>query len=161
MFERAVCCPVELFVSDWSPVQMSPTVCGVSECDREATAMNRPWPTRGFEPSREYLYSKVFFSRLYYTFCNSTLKIIELISLFLNKLTQNVAFMKRLVRDCVGVTTTQTAFIPWILQSHQARAAKEWHLKLGHTASFHIPSCSQFNIIRYSMSCSLRYSLSM
>jgi hypothetical protein len=26
---------------------MSPTKCGVSECDREAWTMRRPWPTRG------------------------------------------------------------------------------------------------------------------
>jgi hypothetical protein len=25
----------------------SPTECGVSECDREASIMKRPWPTRG------------------------------------------------------------------------------------------------------------------
>jgi hypothetical protein len=28
-------------------VQRSPTQCGVSECDREASIMSRPWPTRG------------------------------------------------------------------------------------------------------------------
>jgi hypothetical protein len=27
--------------------QRSPTECGVSECDREASMMRRPWPTRG------------------------------------------------------------------------------------------------------------------
>ena len=120
-------------------------MCGVSECDREASTMKRPWPTRGFEPWREFLYSKVFFSRLYSTFCISTLKIIELIIPFLKKkLAQTVAFMKFLVRDCVGLPTTLIAFIQWILQSLQAHAAKECHLKLGHTASFHIPSYSQF-----------------
>jgi len=25
---------------------MSPTVCGVPECDREASIMKRPWPSR-------------------------------------------------------------------------------------------------------------------
>ena len=29
-------------------VRWIPTVCGVSECDREASIMRRPWPTRGF-----------------------------------------------------------------------------------------------------------------
>jgi hypothetical protein len=33
--------------SGWSLVQRSPTGCGVSECDREASIMRRPWPTRG------------------------------------------------------------------------------------------------------------------
>jgi hypothetical protein len=28
-------------------VRRSPTECGVSECDREASIMRRPWPTRG------------------------------------------------------------------------------------------------------------------
>jgi hypothetical protein len=26
-------------------VQKNPTECGVSECDREASTMRRPWPT--------------------------------------------------------------------------------------------------------------------
>jgi len=28
-------------------VQSSPIECGVSECDREASTMRRPWPTGG------------------------------------------------------------------------------------------------------------------
>ena len=28
-------------------VQSSPTDCGVSECNREASIMRRPWPTEG------------------------------------------------------------------------------------------------------------------
>jgi hypothetical protein len=39
------CCQVS--ASGWSLVQRSPTECGVSECDREASIMRRPWPTRG------------------------------------------------------------------------------------------------------------------
>jgi hypothetical protein len=42
-----VCCQVEVSASGWSLVQRSPTECGVSECDREASTMKRPWPTRG------------------------------------------------------------------------------------------------------------------
>jgi hypothetical protein len=37
-----VCCQVEVSASGWSLVQRSPT-----ECDREASIMSRPWPTRG------------------------------------------------------------------------------------------------------------------
>jgi len=33
--------------SGWSPVQRIPTECGMSECDREASTVRRPWPTRG------------------------------------------------------------------------------------------------------------------
>jgi len=33
--------------SDRSLVQMSPTVCVVSECDCESSIMKRPWPNRG------------------------------------------------------------------------------------------------------------------
>jgi hypothetical protein len=39
-----VCCQVEI-LSGWSLVQRSPTECGVSECDREASIMRWPWPT--------------------------------------------------------------------------------------------------------------------
>jgi hypothetical protein len=41
-----VCFQVEVSASGLSFVQRSPTECGVSECDREASIM-RPWPTRG------------------------------------------------------------------------------------------------------------------
>ena len=34
-------------MSDWSLVQRSPTDCGVSECDREASIMRSPWPNMG------------------------------------------------------------------------------------------------------------------
>jgi len=42
-----VCSQVEVSASGWSLVQRSPTECGVSECDREASLMRRPWPARG------------------------------------------------------------------------------------------------------------------
>jgi hypothetical protein len=45
-----MCCHVEISASGWSLVQRSPTECGVSECDREASIMRRPWPTRVVEP---------------------------------------------------------------------------------------------------------------
>jgi hypothetical protein len=41
-------CQVEVSASGWSHVQRSPTKCGVSECDREASIMRRSWPTRGW-----------------------------------------------------------------------------------------------------------------
>jgi hypothetical protein len=41
-----VCSEVEVSASGWSLIQRSPTKCGVSECDREASTMTRPWPTR-------------------------------------------------------------------------------------------------------------------
>jgi hypothetical protein len=42
-----VCCQVEVSASDRSLFQRRPTECGVSECDREASVMRMPWPTRG------------------------------------------------------------------------------------------------------------------
>ena len=42
-----VCCQVEVFSSGWLLGQRSPTDCGVSECDREASIMRRPWLTGG------------------------------------------------------------------------------------------------------------------
>jgi hypothetical protein len=42
-----LCCQVEFSASGWSLVQRSPTECGASECDREASIMRRTWPARG------------------------------------------------------------------------------------------------------------------
>jgi len=42
-----VCCQIEVSAMDRSLVQRSLTECGVSECDREASIMGRPWPTGG------------------------------------------------------------------------------------------------------------------
>jgi hypothetical protein len=47
VFVSVVCCQVEVSASCWSLFQRSPTECGVSECDREASIMRRPWLTRG------------------------------------------------------------------------------------------------------------------
>jgi hypothetical protein len=41
------CCHVEVSASGCSLVQKSSTERGVSEYDREASKMRRPWPTRG------------------------------------------------------------------------------------------------------------------
>ena len=45
-----VCCQVDICATDRSLVQRGPTDCGVSECDREASILWRPWPTRGCCP---------------------------------------------------------------------------------------------------------------
>jgi hypothetical protein len=42
-----VCCRVEVSASGQLRVKRSPTECGVSECDHEASTMRRPLPTRG------------------------------------------------------------------------------------------------------------------
>jgi hypothetical protein len=42
---ECLCCQVKISASGRSLVQRSPTECGVSECDREAPIMRRPWPT--------------------------------------------------------------------------------------------------------------------
>jgi hypothetical protein len=42
-----VCRQVEVSATGRSLVQRSPTECGVSECDREASIVRRPWPIRG------------------------------------------------------------------------------------------------------------------
>jgi hypothetical protein len=41
-----VCCQVEVCALGWSLVQSSRTEC-VFHCDREASTLRRPWPTRG------------------------------------------------------------------------------------------------------------------
>jgi hypothetical protein len=44
---NVVCCQVELSASSSSLVQKSYSECRVSECDREASVMGRPWSARG------------------------------------------------------------------------------------------------------------------
>jgi hypothetical protein len=46
-------CLVEVSATGRSLVQRSPTECGVSECDREASTVRRPWPTRGCQAMKE------------------------------------------------------------------------------------------------------------
>jgi len=48
-FVNVVFCQVEVSLSGRSIVQMSPSDCGVSECDHEALIM-RPWPTTDCAP---------------------------------------------------------------------------------------------------------------
>ena len=45
----------ECCVSGWSPVQRSPTECGVSECDCEASIIRGPWDTGGCCTIRIYI----------------------------------------------------------------------------------------------------------
>jgi hypothetical protein len=62
-----VYCQVEVSASGWSPVQRSPTESGVSECDREASIMRRPWPATGccaMEKKNREAPHYVFFSRV-------------------------------------------------------------------------------------------------
>jgi len=42
-----VCRLIDVPASGWSLEQRSPTECGVSEYDREASLMKRSWSTRG------------------------------------------------------------------------------------------------------------------
>jgi hypothetical protein len=44
---NVVFCDAEVSASGSALVQTSPTVCGVSECDGEASIVRRPWPTGG------------------------------------------------------------------------------------------------------------------
>jgi hypothetical protein len=41
-------CQVQLSASGLSLAQRSPTECGVSECDGEASVIKWPWPTGGY-----------------------------------------------------------------------------------------------------------------
>jgi hypothetical protein len=42
-----LCYQVDVSASGWSLLHRSPTECGVSECDHEASIKEGPWPTRG------------------------------------------------------------------------------------------------------------------
>ena len=46
-FVSVVCSQKEVFASACSLVQRNITECDVSECDRVASIMRRPWPTGG------------------------------------------------------------------------------------------------------------------
>jgi hypothetical protein len=48
-----VCCQVEVSATGWSLVQRSPTECGVSECDREASETGGLGPQGAVERLRE------------------------------------------------------------------------------------------------------------
>jgi hypothetical protein len=59
-----VCCQVEVSATGWSLIQGSPTECGVSECDREASTMRRPWPAKAVKPLKKKLTNEL--ERLWY-----------------------------------------------------------------------------------------------
>jgi hypothetical protein len=42
-----LCYQLQVSASGWSLIQRSPTECGVSECDREASMVRKSWPTSG------------------------------------------------------------------------------------------------------------------
>jgi hypothetical protein len=48
-----VCCQIEVSATGRSLVQMSPTECGVSECDLEISTIRRPMPNRAVEPCKK------------------------------------------------------------------------------------------------------------
>ena len=59
-FVRVVCCQVEVSSSGLSLVQRSPTECGASEYDPEASILRRPGPTRGCCPTKEKYICYIF-----------------------------------------------------------------------------------------------------
>ena len=77
-----VFCPVEVFASGWSLVQRSPTECGASECNRKASIMRRPWPTRGRcaikRPFAHVLYSVWWYSNKWISFSQSVRCFVQL-----------------------------------------------------------------------------------
>jgi hypothetical protein len=44
---NVVCCQMEVSASGRSLFQRNSTECSVSDCDREASTLRRPWPIRG------------------------------------------------------------------------------------------------------------------
>jgi len=65
-----VCCQAEVSAAGLSLVQRSPTECGVSECDREASTLSRPWPTGGCRATKKVFFNvKImwFSSKIYFT----------------------------------------------------------------------------------------------
>jgi len=58
-----VCCQIRVSASGWSLVQRSPTECSVSECDREASIMRRPWSIRSCSAMDKnvFIFYKIYF----------------------------------------------------------------------------------------------------
>ena len=50
VFERVMCCQVEVSATGRSLVQRRPIECGASECDLETSTMRKSRPTRVVEP---------------------------------------------------------------------------------------------------------------
>ena len=66
-----VCCQVEVSVSGPSLIQRNPSECGVSEFDREASILRRPWPTGAVGPRKKFRLNtvEVFLHRNHHTKC--------------------------------------------------------------------------------------------
>ena len=56
---NVVCGQIEVSLSVRSPVQGSPTDCGMSECDSEVSLMSKFWPTRHCGAMEEKIEKKV------------------------------------------------------------------------------------------------------
>jgi len=48
-----LCYQLQVSASSWPLIQRSPTECGVSECDREASKVRKSWPARGSRAIKE------------------------------------------------------------------------------------------------------------
>jgi hypothetical protein len=67
-----VCCQVGFLATSLSLVGRNSTECGVPECDREASIMRKPWPTRGCYTVEKACLFAVYASAFAYvtrTFC--------------------------------------------------------------------------------------------
>jgi hypothetical protein len=56
---RFVFCQIEVSATGRSLIQRSPTECGVSECDQEASITKRPWPTMLLRHGKNKIFSKI------------------------------------------------------------------------------------------------------
>ena len=74
-----------------SLVQRCPTECGVSECDREASTVSRPWPTRGYRAMArggvDLILFVVLISRIF------SRNIVHILSIFSKTRTKQKVFM--------------------------------------------------------------------
>jgi hypothetical protein len=65
---RVVCCQIEVPATGWSLVQRSYTDCSVSDCDREALMMRRPWSPRGWWAMEKSSFSSNTLNTIYVVF---------------------------------------------------------------------------------------------
>ena len=64
-----VFCHVKVSATGRSLVQRSPTDCGVSECNREASTIMKPWLTKGCQAKKSVIYYNLARFRYWCTDC--------------------------------------------------------------------------------------------
>jgi hypothetical protein len=130
---NVVCCQVS--ASGWSLVQRSPTECGVSVCDREASIMRRPWPTGGCWAILKFLYFAI--ATFVFPHLQATLRV-SYLAIFIMYVCD-----KLLMQYALWIFTRPALLVHRLLKSQPIRSFK-WSLSC----------CSTFHkLLHFKVSC--------